>query len=359
MTHSPLQVCHYIASTAPRADSRGRRCVMCTAHIDEARAAIGHPPLPAPYLPRVAPETPPITPAGIEALDAFAAAAEADGRNLMISPATLRELLAKARQAPTPSSSIKHTVHPDGSDLVVEIGDFTITISHLGFTATQHQKAKDGLVTPSDHYLPLADTAARLVAALRANIADYHSQLDSLREEKIPRMQQQIDSAFAQRDAVIRQRDALQAFKTYVHERLDAAGVPISPEPARTAATGCRIGERLTWVLNRAGLQAGNESCTWTPDENGIHTATCGFTWVFETGDVGENGVKFCPSCGKHVVAAPEPTAALIGRCETCDVTIREGDTYTRWQDGVITCEKHPPTPEEIATAATEGANHD
>lgn len=40
----------------------------------------------------------------------------------------------------------------------------------------------------------------------------------------------------------------LQAFKAYVHKRLDAMGVPENPEPARTLETGCRIGPRLDWL---------------------------------------------------------------------------------------------------------------
>lgn len=44
------------------------------------------------------------------------------------------------------------------------------------------------------------------------------------------------------------QRDALQAFKDFVHRRLDEAGVPTHPEGPHSAA-GCRIGDRLDIVL--------------------------------------------------------------------------------------------------------------
>lgn len=40
-----------------------------------------------------------------------------------------------------------------------------------------------------------------------------------------------------------------EAFKAYVHKRLDDAGVPHDPEPEQTAATGCRIEGRLDAVL--------------------------------------------------------------------------------------------------------------
>lgn len=42
----------------------------------------------------------------------------------------------------------------------------------------------------------------------------------------------------------------LQAFKTYVHKRLDEAGVPENPDPDVTNATGCRIGPRLDLVTS-------------------------------------------------------------------------------------------------------------
>lgn len=40
----------------------------------------------------------------------------------------------------------------------------------------------------------------------------------------------------------------LQAFKKYVHSRLDSMGVPEDPDPETTEVTGCRIGVRLQWV---------------------------------------------------------------------------------------------------------------
>jgi hypothetical protein len=43
---------------------------------------------------------------------------------------------------------------------------------------------------------------------------------------------------------------ALQAFKDYVHKRLDDAGVPVDPESPHKAA-GCRIGGRLDEVFKR------------------------------------------------------------------------------------------------------------
>lgn len=44
--------------------------------------------------------------------------------------------------------------------------------------------------------------------------------------------------------------DRLRAFKKYVHDRLDKAGVPIDPAPEKTHVHGCRIEGRIDWLLN-------------------------------------------------------------------------------------------------------------
>ncbi len=49
-------------------------------------------------------------------------------------------------------------------------------------------------------------------------------------------------------EAATKERDALAAFKAYVHQRLDAAGVPVDP-PSTHREAGCRIGGRLDVVL--------------------------------------------------------------------------------------------------------------
>lgn len=48
--------------------------------------------------------------------------------------------------------------------------------------------------------------------------------------------------------AVIAERDKLKKFKEYVHDRLDAAGVPVDPESSHKAEW-CRIDGRLDIVL--------------------------------------------------------------------------------------------------------------
>lgn len=49
---------------------------------------------------------------------------------------------------------------------------------------------------------------------------------------------------------LIEERDALAAFKEFVHRRLDEAGIPTHPDGPHSAA-GCRIGDRLDIVFDR------------------------------------------------------------------------------------------------------------
>lgn len=47
----------------------------------------------------------------------------------------------------------------------------------------------------------------------------------------------------------------LRAFKTYVHQRLDDAGIPANPEPESNLKHGCRIEGRLNCVLKKPGVR--------------------------------------------------------------------------------------------------------
>lgn len=49
---------------------------------------------------------------------------------------------------------------------------------------------------------------------------------------------------------VLAERDKLQAFKTWVHQYLDAQAVPHHP-PGTHGAAGCRIGDRMDWLIER------------------------------------------------------------------------------------------------------------
>lgn len=57
------------------------------------------------------------------------------------------------------------------------------------------------------------------------------------------------------------ERDALKAFKEYVHERLDKAGAPAQVDDEHLAA-GCRIGGRLDWLEKELAKE--REEHRWT-----------------------------------------------------------------------------------------------
>ena len=84
----------------------------------------------------------------------------------------------------------------------------------------------DPMRTERDELRNIAETAQR--------------QFDEL-NEITQQLQTQIGTA-------LDQRDKLAAFKKFVHERLDRAGVPHDPEPEATARHGCRVEGRLNWL---------------------------------------------------------------------------------------------------------------
>jgi outer membrane murein-binding lipoprotein Lpp len=71
---------------------------------------------------------------------------------------------------------------------------------------------------------------------------------DGVTPEHLRKFIADLEAELAQAQA---ERDALAKFKAYVHERLDGAGVPANPEPPKHALEGCRIGDRLDWILRQ------------------------------------------------------------------------------------------------------------
>jgi hypothetical protein len=55
-------------------------------------------------------------------------------------------------------------------------------------------------------------------------------------------------------EKIVAERDKLQAFKNWIHDYLDAQGVPRDPDPEGNARHGCRIGGRMSWLVSRLTL---------------------------------------------------------------------------------------------------------
>ena len=72
--------------------------------------------------------------------------------------------------------------------------------------------------------------------------------------------QNEIAAMRAERDALKSERDALKAFKSWVHKYLDDHGVPHHP-PGTHGAEGCRIGDRMDWLMARV-VKADPEGAT-------------------------------------------------------------------------------------------------
>jgi hypothetical protein len=61
--------------------------------------------------------------------------------------------------------------------------------------------------------------------------------------------EEEYDRLVTERDALRARAEKAEAFKAFVHDRLDRAGVPFDPDPAHNAACGCRIGGRLDHLI--------------------------------------------------------------------------------------------------------------
>ncbi len=61
--------------------------------------------------------------------------------------------------------------------------------------------------------------------------------------------QREFDQCCKDRDEWKARAEKAEAFKAFVHRRLNIARVPADPHPAETLKTGCRIGGRLNLVL--------------------------------------------------------------------------------------------------------------
>lgn len=44
--------------------------------------------------------------------------------------------------------------------------------------------------------------------------------------------------------------------------------------------------------------------CQWSAEEEGVYSTACDNAFFFDTGDIGENGFKFCPYCGRPIATA-------------------------------------------------------
>jgi hypothetical protein len=90
-------------------------------------------------------------------------------------------------------------------------------------------------------YAPQSDTDGETIGTDHYVCDEHGAEVCLARDEASARL-------FAAAPETAAERDKLQAFKVYVHARLDAAGVPTDPESTHKAE-GCRIGGRIDHVF--------------------------------------------------------------------------------------------------------------
>lgn len=134
--------------------------------------------------------------------------------------------------------------------------------------------------------------------------------------------------------------EKLAAFKTWVHEYLDAHSVPHHP-PGTHGAEGCRIGDRMDWLMEqRDAALARVQRVEATLTRYGKHDIGCGCTLSF--------GRK-C-SCGLKALSAPSEGEGKQGYCIICLQPRHDG----RCEIAELPTTKPAPT---VAKSAGEAAN--
>jgi len=63
------------------------------------------------------------------------------------------------------------------------------------------------------------------------------------------------------------------------------------------------LADRGVWKYGAAkeGEAVKAKTCIWTDQEDGTWLSECGVLWCFEADGPEENGMKFCPFCGKKL----------------------------------------------------------
>lgn len=96
--------------------------------------------------------------------------------------------------------------------------------------------------------MAVSDTPFVDMRILRWGAEKPFEDFDVIHADFARQLEREIAKAQAELAAVTAERDALQRFKEYVHQRLDDAGVPVDPDSPHKAA-GCRIGGRMDVII--------------------------------------------------------------------------------------------------------------
>lgn len=119
--------------------------------------------------------------------------------------------------------------------------------------ATDDQIDRVKLIGSGD---PKWNMSVRDCNALESVVYELESTRAALADAEIKLGEKPVDEEYVRSGQALRDlehdTEKLRRFKSYVHERLDKAGVPHDPDPEHNAKHGCRIEGRLNWLEQRA-----------------------------------------------------------------------------------------------------------
>lgn len=112
------------------------------------------------------------------------------------------------------------------------------------------------------------------------------------------------------------ERDALAEFKAFVHHRLDQAGVPTHIDGPHSKE-GCRVGDRLDWIISRAQPTAAPTALDASEDVRALRSAITyalsqldtlyGYLAAADIGEAQERTLELKDSL-EAALSAPQPT---------------------------------------------------
>lgn len=149
----------------------------------------------------------------------------------------------------TPPEGGSGVVRPSATKAHAMAVQFQAERDEARATAELHQKALEkALAREEESYEWLI---AGIDPAMKVNPAAHEHMIASMRAHPlIVHLKMAANTIKHQSEEL----EKAQAFKTFVHKRLDEAGVPADPEPEENAKHGCRIEGRLNWLQSAVSV---------------------------------------------------------------------------------------------------------
>jgi hypothetical protein len=133
------------------------------------------------------------------------------------------------------NASLREQLHERDETMREQVSSLCSSLSEKDRLISEYKELLNPIIDwGQSQDFPLGSSITKNVLELAKSAKEKEKEIQELKEE-LGREKQQIEKS--------------QAFKKYVHDRLDEFGVPHDPESENNAKTGCRIEGRLNWIF--------------------------------------------------------------------------------------------------------------